>query len=324
MSSNLVKSYYTTKESSTPRVIDGNAKVEQALERIRYIYSDAAQSDGFEGLNPDVYGETQDGYAEGIDADMLSGLVDDNSGVGDTFQDGLSGLVSEDGSADGQFSSNVIKAVPNQPAAQSKEDVMAEVDALRHRLLEETLADIAAMKDQAAEDIARERVAALEEAKEQGYAQGREQAYAELEQARRELEHEKEQHEKEFADTLFELEPKFVRLITNIYEKVFQVDLAEEKEIVVNLLKTAMQKVEGSKNYMIHVSKDDYKFVYDNKKVLAEAAMAEDAIIDVVEDLTMKSGDCFIETANGIFDCGVETQLTSLKKKLMLLAYDGR
>ncbi len=51
--------------------------------------------------------------------------------------------------------------------------------------------------------------------------------------------------------------------------------------------------------------------------------MAEDVIIDVVEDLTMKSGDALIETANGIFDCGVETQLTAIKKKLMLLAYNG-
>ena len=62
MSSNLVKSYYTTKESSAPRVIDSNAKVEQALERIRYIYSDTSQSGGFESLNPDVYGESQDGF----------------------------------------------------------------------------------------------------------------------------------------------------------------------------------------------------------------------------------------------------------------------
>ena len=75
---------------------------------------------------------------------------------------------------------------------------------------------------------------------------------------------------------------------------------------------------------MIHVSKEDYRFVYDHKKELADASMSADAVIDVVEDLTMKSGDCFIETANGIFDCGVETQLTALKKKLMLLAYDGR
>ena len=98
---------------------------------------------------------------------------------------------------------------------------------------------------------------------------------------------------------------KITTYITNIYEKVFQVDLSEEKNIVVNLLRNAMQKVEGSKNYIVHVSKEDYKFVYERKKELADAAMAEDVIIDVVEDLTMKSGDALIETANGIFGTSV-------------------
>lgn len=316
MSKNLVKSYYTTKESSAPRVIDGNAKVEQILERIRYLYPDGvpnAGNGGFEALDPDVYGEADgaysDGFDEGINEDMLSGLVDDNGG--DAFEEGMP--------------SNVIKANPiAQAPVETEEDIRAEVDALRHRLVEETLADIAVMKNQAAEEVARDKAIALEEAKAQGYQEGQQRAYAELEEERQQLEFERRQHEEEYAELLFELEPKFVRYITNIYEKVFQVDLSEEKDIVVNLLRTAMQKVEGSKNYMIHVSKEDYKFVYEHKKDLSDAAMSEDAIIDVVEDLTMKSGDCFIETANGIFDCGIETQLTSLKKKLMLLAYDGR
>ena len=321
MSKNLFKSYYTTKETSTPRVIDGNAKVEQAIERIKYLYPDGipgVTNEGFEVLNPDVYGENEGDfageYSEGLNADMLSGLMDDN---------GADALFGEDTPS---TSSNVIKANPvvDLPPVPSEAEVRAEIDALRHRLVEETLADIATMKDQAAAEAEQIKTQAYEEAKEQGYQDGKNQAYAELEGERNALALEIKKHEDEYSELLFELEPKFVRYITNIYEKVFQVDLAEEKDIVVNLLKTAMQKVEGSKNYMIHVSKDDYKFVYEHKKDLADAAMAEDAIIDVVEDLTMKSGDCFIETANGIFDCGVETQLTALKKKLMLLAYDGR
>ena len=320
MSKNLFKSYYTTKETSTPRVIDGNAKVEQAIERIKYLYPEGIPGvgapEGFEALAPDVYGENDYSgeYSEGLNADMLSGLMDDN---------GADALFGEDTPS---TSSNVIKANPvvDLPPVPSEAEVRAEIDALRHRLVEETLADIATMKDQAAAEAEQIKTQAYEEAKEQGYQEGKNQAYAELEGERNALALEIKKHEDEYSELLFELEPKFVRYITNIYEKVFQVDLAEEKDIVVNLLKTAMQKVEGSKNYMIHVSKDDYKFVYEHKKDLADAAMAEDAIIDVVEDLTMKSGDCFIETANGIFDCGVETQLTALKKKLMLLAYDGR
>ncbi|MBQ3967679.1 MAG: hypothetical protein II688_03225, partial [Lachnospiraceae bacterium] len=244
-----------------------------------------------------------------LDAEMVKGLVDDNEPENETDNEAAQ--------------SNVIKANPAKEEIPSEAQVRAEVEELKHRLVEEALADIAVMKNQAAEEVARDKAIALEAAKSEGYQEGRNTGYMELEEERRILEEDKRKHEEEYSELLFELEPKFVRYITNIYEKVFQVDLSEEKNIVVNLLRNAMQKVEGSKNYIVHVSKEDYKFVYERKKELADAAMAEDVIIDVVEDLTMKSGDALIETANGIFDCGVETQLTAIKKKLMLLAYNG-
>ncbi len=310
MSKNLVKSYFATKESSTPRVIDGNITVEQSLERIKYIFPDGVPTQP-EALGNDDNSEidAEPAVFSELDAEMVKGLVDDNEPVDEGEQEALQ--------------SNVIKANPPKEDVPSEAEVRAEVEELKHRLVEEALADIAVMKNQAAEEVARDKAIALEAAKSEGYQEGRNTGYMELEEERRILEEDKRKHEEEYAELLFELEPKFVRYITNIYEKVFQVDLSEEKNIVVNLLRNAMQKVEGSKNYIVHVSKEDYKFVYERKKELADAAMAEDVIIDVVEDLTMKSGDALIETANGIFDCGVETQLTAIKKKLMLLAYNG-
>ncbi|MBR6148846.1 MAG: hypothetical protein IKQ44_10925 [Lachnospiraceae bacterium] len=310
MSKNLVKSYFATKESSTPRVIDGNITVEQSLERIKYIFPDGvpAQNEN-QGLDEGAGADAEPAVFSELDAEMVKGLVDDNE---------------PDNEADSEAAqSNVIKANPVKEEIPSEAQVRAEVEELKHRLVEEALADIAVMKNQAAEEVARDKAIALEAAKSEGYQEGRNTGYMELEEERRRLEEDKRKHEEEYSELLFELEPKFVRYITNIYEKVFQVDLSEEKNIVVNLLRNAMQKVEGSKNYIVHVSKEDYKFVYERKKELADAAMAEDVIIDVVEDLTMKSGDALIETANGIFDCGVETQLTAIKKKLMLLAYNG-
>ena len=310
MSKNLVKSYFATKESSTPRVIDGNITVEQSLERIKYIFPDGvpAQNDN-QGTDEDTEADAEPAVFSELDAEMVKGLVDDNEPENETDNE--------------VAQSNVIKANPAKEEIPSEAQVRAEVEELKHRLVEEALADIAVMKNQAAEEVARDKAIALEAAKSEGYQEGRNTGYMELEEERRILEEDKRKHEEEYSELLFELEPKFVRYITNIYEKVFQVDLSEEKNIVVNLLRNAMQKVEGSKNYIVHVSKEDYKFVYERKKELADAAMAEDVIIDVVEDLTMKSGDALIETANGIFDCGVETQLTAIKKKLMLLAYNG-
>ena len=44
--------------------------------------------------------------------------------------------------------------------------------------------------------------------------------------------------------------------------------------------------------------------------------------IEIVEDNTLSKNECLIETENGVFDCGLGTQLAELKQKLMLLSYE--
>ena len=302
MSKNLVKSYYTTKESSTPRIIDGNATVEEVLERIRYIYPEGVPTvSEYEGFQDFGEGNAEGGFQDGIGAEELDGLLTDR----------------EEGP-----SSNVIKAAPVVDESQ-REAMLQEIEEIRQQMLEEAQADIAIMKNQAAEELARDRSIAIEEAKIQGYNEGMNRALVEIEEAKRELEAQKNAQDAEYEELLFDLEPQFVRHITNIYEKVFQVDLSEEKSIVVNLLRNAMQRIEGSNNYLIHVSEDDYESVSEKRDELTCAAAATEVVVDIIEDITLRKGECYIETANGIFDCGIDTQLAAIKKKLMLLSYNG-
>ena len=59
------------------------------------------------------------------------------------------------------------------------------------------------------------------------------------------------------------------------------------------------------------------------KKQMLAGVVSENTSVDVVEDLTLSKNDCMIETENGIFDCGLGTQLSELKKRLMLLSWSG-
>jgi len=43
--------------------------------------------------------------------------------------------------------------------------------------------------------------------------------------------------------------------------------------------------------------------------------------VEIVEDMTLKSNECFIDTGAGIFDCSLETQLEGLKRELRLLSF---
>ncbi|MCR5799417.1 MAG: hypothetical protein K6G69_05025 [Lachnospiraceae bacterium] len=304
MSSNLFKAYHTVKETSVPRVIDGNVAVEEVIERLKFTGTDddtgTADDDIIE--NDAFEGEAQ-GFFDGLDAESIDALLGDGGDPEAT---------------------NIIKAKVTADAEAMKEKAIHDVEEMRKQMMEEAQADVAMMKNEAAVELDRERAMTLEIAKNEGYQLGMEQAKLEMDRMKNDLQKQRKQWEEEYEDKLYDLEPQFVRHITNIYEKIFQIELSDKKEIVMNVLHNAMQKIEGTKNYIIHVSRDDYSLVNEHKNELVDAAMAADVIIDVVEDMTMKHGDCMIETANGIFDCGIDTQLTAIKRRLTLLSYDGR
>lgn len=307
MSSNVVKSFYTIKESSAPRVIESNSKVEQVMERIRTEIENGESAQNFEWNDfGQGSGELQndDDIMNNLDPDALNALMGDNP--------------------EGNVSGNVIKSSPAPDVGAAREKMLAEVEAERQRLTEEAQADAAMLRNLAAEEIARDKSMALEMGRQEGYEAGMNQAMGELEKMKQELEMERRHLEQQYEDMMFDLEPQFIRHITNIYEKVFLVDLSDKKDIVLNVLQNAMQKIEGSKNYIVHVSKEDFSFVNERKSMLAEATLATDVTVDIVEDVTMRQGDCMIETANGIFDCGIDTQLSAIKNRLVLLSYNGR
>ena len=123
---------------------------------------------------------------------------------------------------------------------------------------------------------------------------------------------------------LDELEPMFVKTLTGIYEKVFECGLDNQQELILGLLRNTIRKLDGCKNYLIHVSTADYAYVKQHKNELLSDSTQEGIVVDVVEDSMMRENECTIETINGIYDCGLGTQLSELRKKLMLLSYDGR
>ena len=70
------------------------------------------------------------------------------------------------------------------------------------------------------------------------------------------------------------------------------------------------------------MSKDDYAYVSMQKKQILAGAVSENTMVDVVEDAAVSRNECMIETENGIFDCGLGSQLSELKKRLTLLAWE--
>lgn len=301
-SSNIYKFHQVNFNEDT-LLIDNNEKIAKKIESLEPQMLKRAVGDS------DV--EPVDGFLSGLDAEqvdaLLSGLPEDNIPAGgeDSLENGSTGQ--------------------SQDASQSAGEALALVSAQGQEIIAEAKEEAGKIKEDALRDAQAEiemlRQSAYEEAKGEGYEAGYKEAIKQVEQQKMQLLEERRQLEEEYQELADNLEPKFVEALTDIYEKVFQVDLQKEHDILMHLIASTMHKMEGSSNYLIHVSKEDYSYVNSKKEELIAASVSANASIELVEDITLGPNDCIIETDGGIFDCGLGTQLEELSQKLRLLSY---
>ncbi len=287
MSSNLLKSYHVSRDMEGARVINSNEIVEQKLERIRMVLPQV-DLDEFQAVD----------FVEG------SRLLDPLDALTSEFEEG--GL-----------SDNVIKAQPSvsEPVYDGPTP---------EELILQANAEIEAMRARAMEELQAEQQRVLESAREEGYAAGKAQGMQECESLRADIEMERARLQAFYEQQIERLEPEFVDAITGIYEKVFEVGLDNQREIVVTLLRNTMKKMDGCKNFLVHVSTADYSYVKEHKDELLSESSQEGTVIDIIEDSLLRENECTIETVGGIYDCGLGTQLSGLRKRLTLLSYNGR
>lgn len=295
--SNVFKAYQVNVQGDDKIVIDNNERVAQKIAQLREVLTsrseDAADEEGF------------DGFTGGLDAEQVEALVADVEG------DEVSSVIKGRGSVEEEK----VNAAETMAAVSAQaEEILAsarrEADSIKSNALTEALAEIEA-----------QRKSVYEEAKSQGYDAGYNEAIEQVEQQRKDLQEQSRRLEAEYQQLVDELEPKFVETLTDIYEKVFQIDLKKEHDIIMHLISSTMHKIEGNSNYLIHVSKEDYPYVNMKKNEALASAISSNASIEIVEDMTLGANDCIIETDGGVFDCGLGTQLEELSQKLRLLSY---
>lgn len=296
MYNNVFKAYQVNVQGDDKLVIDNNARVAKKIEQLEEILTRKAAESSEE--------ELLDGFSGGLDAEQVEALISDSE---------------EEPAA-------VIKA---EKRTESVKQDTAEALAIMSAQAEEILASARREADrikssalmEAQIEIENMRQSVYDEAKTQGYDAGYQEAAAQLEKQRVELQKQRQTMEAEYQQLVDELEPKFVETLTEIYEKVFQIDLKKEHDIIMHLISSTMHKIEGNSNYLIHVSKEDYPYVNMKKSETLVSVVSANASVEIVEDMTLGPNDCIIETDGGVFDCGLGTQLEELSQKLRLLSY---
>lgn len=324
--SNLLKGYWVSVEDDT-RMVDSNNLVEQRVReeeerraRLNLIFGDQNNIDN---------GDENSEFSAGLQAKNLDALLSDDSTTGVILGDDSSGY------ADGQYGEgqydegqSEMSGYENdgfvaadyssmQPTTNNQSDELVEVRAEIESLRQEAASIIDNANNEAMEIKQR----ANEEGWQEGYAAGNQSAMEELEAMRSDLERQGREMAEEYERQLSEIEPMLVDKITDIYQHIFKVDFESYRGIIFGLLADAINSSESSSGIIVHISKTDYQMVMENKDdILVETGMTEDRI-EFIQDATLNEGGAMIETSNGIFDCSLETELSELKRKLMLLAY---
>ncbi|EMT40332.1 flagellar assembly protein FliH [Thermoanaerobacter thermohydrosulfuricus] len=142
----------------------------------------------------------------------------------------------------------------------------------------------------------------------EGYKKGEEEAKAIIEEAKTI----KEEIIKEKQRMYKEAENDIVNVILHAVEKIVGKYVEEDKDIILNLIKKGMENYNAFDKVTVRVSEEDYEHCIKNKdKILKDIEFLDD--VNILKDLSLKKGDCVIETNSGVINSGVSTQLKALK-----------
>ena len=263
------------------RIIDMNEILEQRLK-------EEAQRRSRE---PELVA-AQDGFTEGLDAEKVDVLLEPDAET----------------------------ASMQNASIQEQEQLNREVEAARNELAG-LQARIEQEKEQAQLEIEQMKAKAFEEADEQGYQEGYRKGLDSVQELQKQCEAERLQQEQEYQKRLQEMEPVMVDTLCDVYSHIFKVEAKEHKELVLKLLQDTLLKVDGTGSIIVHVAKEDYAYVQEQKAALLEEAGMQSGSVEIVSDATLARAQCMIETEGGVYDCSLDTELAELKRRLMLLAY---
>lgn len=144
--------------------------------------------------------------------------------------------------------------------------------------------------------------------KEEGFEAGREEMATLIQEARKVL----EQTIKQRQMILKSIEPEVAKLSISIAERIIQSQVSINQDIVLNLVRSALEKLKDREDVVIKVSPDDLEHVRSKKATFGRLVQGVKTF-DIVGDAGVERGGCIIETNLGNVDAMISTQLAAVQ-----------
>ena len=226
----------------------------------------------------------------------------------------------------------VIEAPKTEPAV-----IEPDIDAIKNSLREEIMAEMMPIMNRKGEDIvanakaqanglieAAKREAesikesTLKAASAQGYEEGLKHAKIEEERKLFMLETKQRELEQEYAKKFAELEPAFVRVLTELVKKLTSVAYDTHNEVLCYLMETGLGFAQKDTYFDVILSTEDYK-KYSSLFPEIKELYKEKYTLEFKKSADLPNGSCKLENENRVIDCGLGVRLDGLLEELALL-----
>lgn len=250
-------------------------------------------------------------------------IIDSNEKATERMEDYIR-MKREEALADGAFVEGLaaesveVLEDPEETAELEPEETVTEEEEAQD-LLETARTEAEQILEDAKMQAEHMRERALEEGRQDGYRTGQEQAMQEIQAEQERLRELQDDLKKKYEEKCAELEPQLVDVITDVVEKVFQIQFADQKSVLLYLVQNAMQNADGCREFRVHLGEGSYTYVSEHKTQLQQR-VGGDLRIDLIEDAALAEDQCMIETEAGVFDCGVGVQMKNLIKEIRTLS----
>ncbi len=175
------------------------------------------------------------------------------------------------------------------------------------------------IRDAAQEEIEKAKAEArqegLSEGRKQGVEQGKQDGYNEIKKNIQESVKIIEDAKLERNKIIKAAEPEVLRLAVKIGREIVKKEINTDQEIVMNILREAIEKISDNEQVVIKVSHQDLQQVRNNKDLIIDLVEAKN--LSIVADKHVEDGGCMIETKLGYIDARLQTKLELIEQALL-------
>jgi flagellar assembly protein FliH len=161
-----------------------------------------------------------------------------------------------------------------------------------------------------------ERKDAKEKGREEGHKAGFEEGKSEVERLIERTQVVLERAQDKRGEILGETEKEIIDLVLLISRKVIKIISENQRDVIVSNVVQALRKVRTRGNIIIRVNLADLNIATEHKQEFIKLMEGVQSI-QVMEDSTVDSGGCIIETDFGEIDARISSQLAELESRIL-------